>query len=92
MVASRENALLNGVADALNRCTPDALSDDAQFDLVVANILAGAIMELAAILQQHLKPQGVLILSGILAARPLHSTITSTYREEWACPRIPYRS
>jgi len=92
MVASRENALLNGVADALNLCTPDALSDDAQFDLVVANILAGTIMELAATLQQHLKPQGVLILSGILAAQVdrvcssfAQYNLTSTYREEWAC-------
>ena len=56
MVASRENALLNGVAGMFDLCTPDALSDDARYDLVVANILAGTIMELAATLEQHLKP------------------------------------
>ena len=92
MVASRENALLNGVAGTLDFCTPDALSDDARYDLVVANILAGTIMELATTLEQHLKPQGVLILSGILAAQVdrvrtsfAQYNLTSTYREEWAC-------
>ena len=92
MVASRENALLNGVAGMLDLCTPDALSDDARYDLVVANILAGTIMELATTLEQHLKPQGVLILSGILAAQVdrvrtsfAQYNLTSTYREEWAC-------
>ena len=92
MVASRENALLNGVAGTLDLCTPDALSDDARYDLVVANILAGTIMELAGTLEQHLKPQGVLILSGILGAQVdrvrtsfAQYNLTSTYREEWAC-------
>ncbi|MED5533187.1 MAG: 50S ribosomal protein L11 methyltransferase, partial [Pseudomonadota bacterium] len=92
MMASRENALLNGVAGTLDLCTPDALSDDARYDLVVANILAGTIMELATTLEQHLKPQGVLILSGILAAQVdrvrtsfAQYNLTSTYREEWAC-------
>ena len=92
MVASRENALINGVADALDLCTPDALSDNAQYDLVVANILAGTIMELAGTLERHLKPQGILILSGILAAQVervrasfAQYNLTSTYREEWAC-------
>ena len=92
MMASRENALLNGVAGMLDLCTPDALSDDARYDLVVANILAGTIMELAGTLEQHLKPQGVLILSGILAAQVdrvrtsfAQYNLTSTYREEWAC-------
>ena len=92
MMASRENALLNGVAGTLDLCTPDALSDGARYDLVVANILAGTIMELAATLEQHLKPQGVLILSGILGAQVdrvrtffAQYNLTSTYREEWAC-------
>tara|TARA_B100000676_G_scaffold178038_1_gene174784 strand:+ start:1814 stop:2713 length:900 start_codon:yes stop_codon:yes gene_type:complete len=92
MVASRENALLNGVAGTLDLCTPDALSDNARYDLVVANILAGTIMELAGTLEQHLKPQGLLILSGILGAQVdqvrtsfAQYNLTSTYREEWAC-------
>ena len=92
MMASRENALLNGVAGMFDLCTPDALSDDARYDLVVANILAGTIMELATTLEQRLKPQGVLILSGILAAQVdrvgtsfAQYNLTSTYREEWAC-------
>ena len=92
MVASRENALLNGVAGMFDLCTPDALSDDARYDLVVANILAGTIIELAGTLEQHLEPQGVLILSGILGAQVdrvrtsfAQYNLTSTYREEWAC-------
>ncbi len=92
MVASRENALLNGVSDTLDLYRPDELSDGERYDLVVANILAGTIIELAPTLERHLKPKGVLILSGILAAQAdrvrtcfAQYNLISLHREEWAC-------
>ena len=92
MAASRENALLNGVSDSLGLCRPDELGDGERYDLVVANILAGTIMDLAPTLERYLKPQGVLILSGILATQAdrvracfAQYNLISSHREEWAC-------
>jgi len=66
-----------------------------QYDLVLANILAGENIRLAASLVEHLAPQGRLVLSGILIEQeqqvitgfanfPL--TLLSTHhRDEWTC-------
>jgi len=96
--ASRENAALNGVADALLVCQPEEVSNREQYDIVVANILAGTVMDLAPTLDHHLAPGGILILSGILVAQAARVqasfaqyNLTLSRREEWAClcgPRI----
>jgi len=92
LLASRENATLNGVADALSVCQPEGVSDREQYDIVVANILAGTIMDLAPTLDRHLAPSGILILSGILVAQTARVqasfaqyNLTLSRREEWAC-------
>ena len=92
LLASRENATLNGVADALSVCQPEGVSDREQYDIVVANILAGTIMDLAPTLDRHLAPSGILILSGILVAQAARVqasfaqyNLTLSRREEWAC-------
>ncbi len=66
-----------------------------QYDLVLANILAGENIRLAGALVEHLAPQGRLVLSGILIEQeqqvmagfadfPL--TLLSTHhRDEWTC-------
>jgi ribosomal protein L11 methyltransferase len=64
--ASRENAQKNGVSDRLTTCLPDALPDG-QFDLLVANILAAPLIQLAADFAQLIRPGGRFALSGILA-------------------------
>jgi ribosomal protein L11 methyltransferase len=51
------------VADGFNSA---ALRQRGPFDLVVANILAGPLMRLAAQIGRHARPGGVLVLSGIL--------------------------
>jgi ribosomal protein L11 methyltransferase len=66
------NAQRNGVGPLIMASTM-ALSDVAgQFDLVLANILAPALVSLADDLKRVLAPSGVLIISGVLADRHDH--------------------
>ena len=66
VLATRRNAERNGVEE---RLTVTGSKDDIEgrFDVVVANILAGPLAELAADIVQHLAPGGLLGLSGILS-------------------------
>jgi ribosomal protein L11 methyltransferase len=68
--ATWANAAANGVAERLSPCLPedlDALAEHLPADLVIANILAGPLVELAPMLLHHLRPGGDLVLSGVLA-------------------------
>jgi len=64
---ARENAERNGVALELHLQAPDAVPGS--FDLVVANILANTLVELAPAVASKLTPGGTLLLSGILAGQ-----------------------
>ena len=70
LVATRDNAGRNGVpAAALEVALPGAFDADSwsgSADLVIANILAGPLVELAETLLGFLKPGGTLLLSGLL--------------------------
>ena len=63
--ATRNNAVRNGVADRLTTHLPEETPDEPA-ELLVANILAGPLIELAPKLRELLKPQGRFALSGIL--------------------------
>ena len=68
LTASRDNAERNAIEESRFRlCYPEQLDDDETFPIVVANILAGPLVELAPMLAGHLAPGGRLALSGILA-------------------------
>ena len=64
--ATRANAEQNTVADRLLTCPPEAMSDEPS-DLLVANILAGPLVELAPRLAELTRPGGSIALSGILS-------------------------
>lgn len=64
--ATRGNAQANGITTAFAVCLPGEL-DPAPVDLVLANILAGPLQELAPELAGLLVPGGTLLLTGILA-------------------------
>ncbi|TFH88113.1 50S ribosomal protein L11 methyltransferase [Billgrantia azerbaijanica] len=67
LAASRDNAARNGIDDtAFHLCYPEQLSGEHRFPIVVANILAGPLVELAPTLAGHVAPDGRLALSGIL--------------------------
>lgn len=66
ILASRNNAEANGVADRLQLFLSDEKPADLQADVVVANILAGPLKELYPVISRLVKPNGDLGLSGIL--------------------------
>jgi ribosomal protein L11 methyltransferase len=70
--ATRDNATRNGVADRIEVDTTPAADLDASYDLVVANILAPTLIELAGDLRRLTRPDGHLVISGILAERHDH--------------------
>ena len=68
---ARQNARLNGASAYVRAVTATgfhhpAFATNAPFDLIVANILARPLMQLAAGMAKHIAPGGSLILSGIL--------------------------
>ena len=63
---SRENAERNAVTALLTLGLPDVLPDSPLADLVIANILAQPLIQLAPQLIRLVKPGGTLILSGML--------------------------
>ena len=63
LIATRQNAERNGVSVELID-PPQAV--EGRFDVVVANILAGPLVELATQLSEYVKTGGRLALSGIL--------------------------
>ena len=67
--ASRDNAERNGVSDNLTLYLPHEQPDNLSADVVVANILAGPLRELAPLISVLPKAGGHLGLSGILASQ-----------------------
>lgn len=66
LIASRDNANKNHIAEAdFDLAYPEQTAVQ-QFDCLVANILAKPLVELASQLQSFVKPGGDLVLSGIL--------------------------
>lgn len=65
LTATRANAERNGVSPYIHTSMPDQFSRHPA-DLVIANILAGPLQELAPVLTDLLKPGGELVLSGLL--------------------------
>jgi ribosomal protein L11 methyltransferase len=66
VLATRRNAEQNGIEERLT-VTGSKNDIEERFDVVVANILAGPLAELAVYIVQHLAPGGFLGLSGILS-------------------------
>ena len=66
LIASKENAKQNEV-DASLQVIGAADEIEGQFDVVIANILAGPLIELAESIAAHVRCGGVLALSGILS-------------------------
>jgi ribosomal protein L11 methyltransferase len=94
--ATAHNARSHGVEDRIEAsCSP--LADvHGTFDVVVANILAPTIVELAADLRRVVAPGGRLIVSGILAGRHDHvltalapmRCVRTEELDAWACVEL----
>lgn len=83
LIATRDNAERNGIApERLVTCLPDALPAGTVAEVVVANILAGPLQELAPTLAGLCAPGGRLALSGILAEQA--EAVAAAYRTRFA--------
>jgi ribosomal protein L11 methyltransferase len=77
LIATRENAERNGVASRLTVTGNPALAPAAA-DILIANILAAPLVELAPAFAAALRPGGLIALSGILQEQA--NTVTAAYR------------
>jgi ribosomal protein L11 methyltransferase len=86
---ARDNARLNGTGDLVQviQATGFEASQFAQrgpFDLVLANILANPLRQLAGPMTRHLAPSGLVILSGLLT--PQAAGVVAAYRARGLLP------
>lgn len=65
-LATDVNARLNGVGDRVRASTTPLLDVGGRFDLVLANIGAGVLIDLAGTILRRVRPGGRVVLSGIL--------------------------
>ncbi len=91
LLATEDNARRNRVSDRIRVALPSAVKPGPA-DLVLANILAGPLIELAPMLAELVKPGGSIVLSGILAEQAdgvaqaysrLLQPVEQVLREEW---------
>ena len=80
---TRDNARANGVGPLVAAVTADGLTspvlaNSAPYDLLIANILAGPLTQLAPAIQKALAPGAVLLLSGLLNNQ--EKLVTSFYQ------------
>ncbi|ENK3146626.1 50S ribosomal protein L11 methyltransferase [Vibrio alginolyticus] len=80
LFASKDNAERNGVADKLEVYLPQNQPEGLVADVVVANILAGPLRELAPIIKGLVKPNGDLAMSGVLDTQA--EDVANYYRDE----------
>jgi ribosomal protein L11 methyltransferase len=92
LLATRNNAMINGVSDHIDVRGVDGGLRPAY--CVVANILAGPLIELAPKLEAACEPRGYLLLSGLLKtqAYAVKAAYTSAFdmvqvieRDDWCC-------
>jgi len=90
--ATEQNASTNELLDKIIICHPDKLTNE-PVDVIVANILAEPLIKLAGTIIRLLKPQGQLILSGLLTEQS--DEVKKAYKiltlqaekimDEWCC-------
>ena len=84
---AKENFALNGVSDTITAITATGLDDNeiasrAPFDLIVANILANPLIELAPQMVPAKAKNGSIVLSGILEEQ--HDRVVKAYQDQGA--------
>lgn len=82
---SLENAEQNGVADRFHAVVPALLPPEATADIVIANILARPLMELAPRIMSAVRPGGKLAISGLLVEQA--DEVEACYRDEFSLSR-----
>ncbi len=86
LVATLDNAAYNDLGGALQVFTPSDLPEDAHYEVVVANILANPLIELAQELSARVTAGGRLIMAGLLQNQA--ESVQAAYPEfDFASPR-----
>jgi ribosomal protein L11 methyltransferase len=67
LVATRSNGFTNGCGEKLSVSDPEEIGTTRQYDVLVANILSGILLELGPEIRDLMRPGARLALSGILA-------------------------
>jgi len=92
LTATRANAARNGLAGRIETHAPPVHLEPA--DVVLANILAGPLVELAPRLSAACRPGGALVLSGLLRSQAYEvkaayagafDIVSLVHREDWCC-------
>jgi ribosomal protein L11 methyltransferase len=65
--AATDNALRNGLAGRISIAPPDKTDNSVRFDILVANILSGTLIELGPVLDRLMAPGARMAITGILA-------------------------
>ena len=87
--ASRDNAQRNGVSERLELYLPKDQPADLLADVVVANILAGPLRELAPLIGCLPKSGGYLGLSGVLATQA--ASVAQAYEDKFTLDPVAER-
>ena len=104
LTATEDNAERNQIQKNFTLDLPDTFQIVSRADIVIANILANPLIELAQFLSSLLKPNGMIVLSGLLLEQSI--AVKQAYaskinwqsqqeKEGWACligqlkPRLP---
>jgi ribosomal protein L11 methyltransferase len=66
LAATRDNAAKNSCLESMVVCGPEEIEPGRQYDVLVANILSGTLIELGPAISKLLQPNARLALSGIL--------------------------
>lgn len=91
LAVSGDNARDNGVAERYRACAPGDPRAEGSFDVVIANILAGTLVQSSDVLTGRVRSGGRILLSGILrqqsaevqAAYAAAFDLRESVREEW---------
>lgn len=72
IVITKENAVINRISSAIRASVSDGyksslVKNHAPYDLIVSNILARPLVRFAPYLEKHLAPNGMVVVSGLLA-------------------------
>lgn len=80
LIATEDNAQRNAIEpDRIKTYLPERTPENIKADVMVANILAGPLTELAPVINQLTKPEGQLALSGIIASQA--ATLQQHYQQ-----------
>ena len=88
IIASNDNARRNGVAERLQTALPKDITPP-PCELLIANILASPLKQLAPQLSALVKPGGHIVLSGILASQA--DEVAARYRDQFELDAIEQR-